>query len=79
MPSHDSSAGVPDLPVPADSQDERTPARAGSSRGDEARPWSAPRLTAYGDVRQLTRALLTPKGTNDGMTIGAMNLKTGGL
>lgn len=43
------------------------------------RPYRRPRLTDLGDVRELTQALITMKGALDGMTIGAMDLKTGGL
>ena len=46
---------------------------------ESGRAYSSPRLFAYGDIRQMTGALFSTKGPPDGMVIGMMDLKTGGL
>ncbi|MCG8456122.1 MAG: hypothetical protein MI919_07560 [Holophagales bacterium] len=43
------------------------------------KPYRAPELVLYGDIRQITRALNSLMGAADGMMIGPLVLKTGGF
>ena len=45
----------------------------------EKKVYASPRLVTYGDIREITRTLNTLMGAADGMVIGPLILKTGGI
>ena len=55
------------------------PPQTGAGHAPARKPYRAPELVLYGDIRQITSALNSLMGAADGMMIGPLALKTGGF